>query len=132
MTDEEIIVIVKQCQTMAQAATLCGMAFNTFKRKAKQLGIYNINQGSKGCLKGHYSDRIKTQDILSGKYPYYQTYKLKIRLFEEGYLKDECPICGWNKKPDGSKFTPCELDHINRKSNRSQIRKFEIALSKLS
>ena len=115
MTDEEFIAIVEQCQTMAQASKLCGMAFGTFKRRAIKLGVYKTNQSGKGCTKNQPS--IATQDILSGKHPEYQTYKLKLRLINEGYIKDECSICGWNKKSDGSEFTPCELDHINRKSD---------------
>lgn len=113
LSDEDFIAIVEQCKTMSQASKLCGMAFNSFRRKAISLGVYKTNQGAKGCLRGQHSDYIDTKDILSGKYPHYQTYKLKLRLIKEGYIKDECSLCGWNKIPAGSKYTPCELDHIN-------------------
>ena len=89
------------------------MSFSSFKRRAKKLGIYTSNQGAKGTKKVRVKDVIKTEDILNGKYPNYSTYKLKLRLFKDGYLEDKCSICGWDKKPVGSKFTPCELDHIN-------------------
>lgn len=89
------------------------MSFSSFKRRAKKLGIYTANQGGMGTKKVRVKNVIKTEDILNGKYPHYPTYKLKLRLFKDGYLEDKCSICGWNKKPEGSKFTPCELDHIN-------------------
>ena len=89
------------------------MAFSSFRHRAKKLGIYTANQGGKGTKKVRVKNVIKTEDILNGKYPNYPTYKLKLRLFKDGYLEDKCSICGWNKKPEGSKFTPCELDHIN-------------------
>lgn len=89
------------------------MAYNTFIRRAKKLGIYKPNQGGIGIDKKQRNDHIDTKDILSGNYPQYQTYKLKLRLINEGYIEDKCSICGWDKKPIDSKYTPCELDHIN-------------------
>ena len=111
LTDEEIMTITKKCLSMAQAARLCGIAYSTFKRKAISLGCYKPNKSGKGMKKKMPS--IKTEDILACKYPQYQTYKLKKRLITEGYLEDKCSICGWDKKPEGHEFTPCELDHIN-------------------
>lgn len=112
--DEEFIQIVKSCKTMAQAAKMSGMAFGTFKRRALKLNVYCTNQGGKG-VKDEYvrKDHIETSDILSGKYPHYHTYKLKLRLLNEGYMEDKCSICGWDKKAEGMVRTPCELDHIN-------------------
>lgn len=89
------------------------MSFSSFKRRAQLLGVYRTNQGGKGTTKAWNTSNIKTEDILVGKYPHYQTYKLKLRLIKEGYFEDKCSICGWNKKPVDSEFTPCELDHIN-------------------
>ena len=40
LTDEEFINIVNKCDTMAEAARLCNMKINTFKRKAIKLGVY--------------------------------------------------------------------------------------------
>lgn len=111
MTDEEFILIVEKCQTMAQAAKFTGMSFSNFKRRAIKLNVYKSNQGGKGCHKNR--PHIDTEDILSGQYPNYQTYKLKLRLINEGYIEDKCSICGWNKKPENSDYTTCELDHIN-------------------
>ena len=77
------------------------------------MNVYTTNQGGVGIQKVRVKNVIKTSDILDGKYPYYHTYKLKLRLIREGYIEDKCSICGWDKKPEGSKYTPCELDHIN-------------------
>ena len=111
ITDEEFIEITEHCQTMTQASKLCGMSYWAYIAKANALGIAHKikNQGGKGTKKTT-SKRINTEDILAGKYPHYQTYKLKIRLIDEGYFEDKCQICGWNKKPEGAKYTPCELD----------------------
>lgn len=114
ITDQEIIEITAKSQTMALAAKRCGMAYTTFIRHAKRLGIYKPNQGGRG-IKGEYQrkDKTSTQEILEGKHPQYQTYKLKIRLITEGIKEDKCERCGWHEKLEDSEFTPCELHHID-------------------
>lgn len=109
--DKMFIEIVTSSKTMTQAAIKLNLHFNTFKKRAKELGVYKPNQGSKGIKKNSYVNHIPTEDILNGKYPEYQTYKLKIRLIDEGYLEDKCQLCGWAKKPKNAKYTPCELHH---------------------
>lgn len=113
LSDEEFIKIVETAQSMLYASKLAGMAYTSFVRRAKALGVYKPNQGGVGINKKTGSNHIDTDYILKGNYPSYPTYKLKLRLIKEGYIKDECSICGWNKKPEGREYTPCELDHIN-------------------
>ena len=112
MSDEEFIKTVNECISMAYAAKKVGMAYSTFKRKAKKLGCYKPNQSGKGISKT-YKKKFLLEEILSGKVPSFQTYKLKVRMLEAGILKDECSLCGWKEKAEGAKYTPCELDHIN-------------------
>ena len=112
MTDTEFIKTVNECKTMAYASKKLGMAYSTFIRKAKKLKCYKPNQGAKGTKKLS-GTKIPLNEILDGKHPQFQSYKLKKRLIEESLLKDECSICGWDEKPSSNEFTPCELDHIN-------------------
>lgn len=111
LSDQEFIEIVKQTKSMLYASKLCGMAYTTFIRRAKKLGVYEPNQSGKGLPKKQPLTPLN--EIFNGMHPEYQTYKLKIRLIREGYIEDKCSICGWDKKPVGREFTPCELDHIN-------------------
>ena len=98
---------------MAEAARKLGMHFNTFKRHAVKLGCYATNPSGKGVLKPRIP-AIPTEDILAGKYPDYETYKLKRRLIREGYMEDRCQRCGWaEKREPEDEFTPCELHHID-------------------
>ena len=113
LSDEEFIKRVSTAQSMFYAAKLCGMAYSTFIRRAKKLGIYKPNQGGVGIVKKERCDTIPLDEIFKGQHPQYQTYKLKTRLIKEGYIEDKCSICGWDKKPEGREYTPCELDHIN-------------------
>jgi len=113
MNDKDFIKIVKEAHGMFHASKLVGMSYGIFKRKAIKLNCWSPNQGGKGVKDGPSSRRIPTQEILEGKHPQYQTYKLKIRLIDEGFIKDECMKCKWGEKPEGVKYTPCELEHNN-------------------
>ena len=98
---------------MSKAAAKVNLHFNTFSRRAKELGCYKPNQGAKGTNKKRQSI-YKTSDILAGKVPHYQTYKLGRRLIKEGILPYECKSCGITEW--GGKEISLELDHIDGNS----------------
>lgn len=111
--EQEFITTCQNSLTMAEAARKLNMHFNTFKRYATKFGCYSTNPGGKGTSKPR-PRKILTKDILLGKYPDYETYKLKMRLIREGYIEDKCQYCGWSekRKPE-DEFTPCELHHAD-------------------
>jgi hypothetical protein len=123
---EEFIKVCQESETMAIAARNLNMHFNTFKRYAVKFGCYVTNQAHKGVKTGPRADRIKTADILAGLYPDYQTYKLKIRLITEGYMKDECCRCGWHEKAIDAEFTPCELHHKDGNNRNHAFENLEL------
>ena len=115
MTDLEFIQICESSPSMAAAAVKVGVHFNTFKKRALKLNCYKTNQGGKGMNKLGGNPGIPLEEILEGKHPQYQTFKLKHRLFQVGIKQNKCEECGiseWNGKP-----IACELDHINGNSN---------------
>lgn len=118
---DEFIKICNESLTMSEACSKLNMHFNSFKRLAIKYNCYNPNQGSKG-IKRIKKNKIKTIDIINGKYPNYQTYKLKQRLLTEGYMINKCFECNienWNNKPlnmelhhiDGNKYNN-KLDNL--------------------
>lgn len=112
VSDNEFIYICESSNSMAEAASKLGLHFNTFKRRAIQLNCYKPNQGCKGTTKQNIDKRKETLDlILSGKYPHYQTYKLKQLLFMFNVKENKCECCGiseWQGKP-----LNYELHHID-------------------
>lgn len=98
---------------MSQAAAKLGMHFNTFKTKAKKLDCYVTNQSGKGITKKHNGNKIPLQEILDGKHPQFQTFKLKNRLFKEGIKENKCEIKGCGVNEWNGKSINCELDHID-------------------
>lgn len=110
-TDEFIIDVCNNANSMSEAAATLEMHFNTFKRHAERLSVYKPNQSGKGLSKKDNGNKIKLEEILDGKHPQYQTNKLRIRLIKEGIKEHKCESCGitdWNNNP-----ISLELDHID-------------------
>lgn len=108
ISDKDIILACESSLSMAQAAAKLNIHFNTLKRRATKLGCYVTNKAGVGVAKPS-GNKIPLKDILDGKYPEYQTFKLKVRLLAEGIFKNECSECkltDWNGKP-----LTMELDH---------------------
>jgi hypothetical protein len=122
MTDEYFIQICLESETMAKAAVKLGIHFNTFKRKALKLGVYKPNQAGIGINKN--MPRVSLKEILDGQHPHYQTYKLKVRLIEEGIKENKCENCGldsWN-----GQSINCELDHKDGNRSNHKIENLRI------
>ena len=110
VTKEMVIDACVKSNSMAQAAAILNIHFNTLKRLAILYNCYNPNQGLRGGNK-NVPSKIQLIEILNGAHPHFQTYKLKNRLLKEGLLVNTCSVCGlntWNNKPIN-----LELDHID-------------------
>lgn len=123
---EHFIQVCESSVSMADACRKLNLHFNTFKKLAVGLGCYNPNQSHTGIKLGPRGTSIKTQDILDGKYPNYQTFKLKVRLIREGIIEDRCCICGWDMKRDGDEFSPCELHHLDGNNHNHSLNNLQL------
>ena len=107
------IVFIKTCKesvSMSEAASKLSLHFNSFKKRAIELGCYYTNKPGKGIRKRNPKIPIK-EIIIEGKHPHYQSFKLKRRLFEEGLKVSKCENCNisnWCEKP-----LSLELHHID-------------------
>ena len=109
ITDEEIIQTCNESLSMASAAAKLQIHYGTFQKRATELGVYKPNQGLKGGKRALWKKGYKLKDILEGKYPQYQTFKLHRRILDAGIKECRCEICGlteWN-----GKIIPLELHH---------------------
>ena len=125
--DEIIHEAINSTLTMAEAARKIGMDFRAFRNRAKKLGVYSPNQGRKGLDLGENRyrapNKFSLDDILSNKRPY-QSYKLKLRLLDEGIKQNKCEICGiteWNGKEIN-----CQLDHVDGNKNNNELNNLRI------
>lgn len=101
IADADFVEACNRAKSMAEAASKLGIHFNSFKKRALELGCYRPNQAGIGIRKN--SPKIPISDIIKRNlHPHYQSFKLKKRLIEEGIKKNKCEICGidsWNNRP---------------------------------
>jgi len=74
--DEDFIEICENSNSMASAASKMKIHFNSFKKHTKKLGCYKTNQSGKG-MKKQSNPTYTLSEILEGKHPHFQTFKLK-------------------------------------------------------
>ena len=124
-SDEEFIYLVRNNTSLSKVASIIGCKKYLVDERAKQLNIYYKNQGLKGS---HKNTKVKYElnDILNGKYPNYPTYKLKLRLIDNGLLKDECSRCGCHLHAEDNKYSICELHHIDGNNHNHHFDNLDI------
>ena len=95
MTYDNINAAIKSTQSMSQAAIYLGVSMNTFKKYAKQHGLYKPLSSSKGIVRSVNSVFTKDiRDILEGRTPNpYRDQTLLTKAINEGYMKCACDNC---------------------------------------
>lgn len=113
---------------MAKIAVLFNIHPNTAKRYADKWGCFNPgkckNRFTRRELSVEERREIKVREILEGKHPSFQPYKLKILLYSTGLKTNKCEICGvdeWCGKP-----LNCELHHKDGNTHNHALDNLEI------
>ena len=112
---QKIIDACKHSSSMTEASLLVPeVNFQTFRRYAKALGVWEPNQAGKGLtkVKGEGRGKFPLEEILSGKFPGYSSHKLRLRLISSGLKKEHCEICGTGNQWNGKSLS-LQLDHID-------------------
>ncbi len=105
-------------------------AGGNYEQIKKYLHLYKIDTfhfKGKGWNKGMkmpFVPKIPLNEILV-RNSFYQSYKLKNRLFRERLKEPRCEICGWAvESPDGR--IPLELDHVNGDSHDNRLKNLRV------
>jgi hypothetical protein len=124
---EKIIEVCNSSSSFTNAASTLNVSYNTLKRLAILYGCFKTNPSGKGTSKQKRQDGdvvFKTQDILDGKHPQYQSFKLKKRLFKEGIKNAKCERCGITEWL-GQKIA-LELEHKDGNKYNNTLSNLEI------
>jgi hypothetical protein len=111
----------KKARSAMEAARIMGVSFNTYKKYAKLYGIFEDLKNPYGIgikrINPKTGKEYHLDDILDGMYPNYPIWKLKSRLIQHGYIKEECSCCGFSEKRITDHKVPLILEFLdgNRK-----------------
>ena len=125
LTETEIRYAMENTRSCAEAARFLKVSYESFRKYAslyidsasgKSLFELHKNAYGKGIRKqpkqrlhGHYG----LMDILEGKYPNYNRYKLKERLLRSGLFEEKCDCCGFDERRVLDYTVPLLLDWID-------------------
>ena len=115
VSDEQIKEAYEKYETLHMASAELGMTIVSLWRRAKKIGLAWKDKNYRSVQ----PTKIPTNEILEGKHPYYQTFKLKKRLIKEGIKENKCDICEiteWTGKP-----ILIQLDHIDGNSHNHKL-----------
>ncbi|MDQ5912440.1 MAG: hypothetical protein QG568_655 [Patescibacteria group bacterium] len=104
-----------------------GGNYDAIKRVISENNIDKSHFTGMGWKKGNdtpmFPRRSLKEILIEGST--YQSYKLKMRLFEVGLKYPKCEECGWAKISSDGRL-PLELDHINGKKTDNRIENIRI------
>jgi len=117
LMESEIKNAQAKARSASEAARVLGVSYNTYKKYAKQYGIFEDLKNPKGIgiSKGFVSQqkKYKLDDIIAGEHPKYPNWKLKRRLIEQGYMEEKCNNCGFDERRITDFRVPLVLDHLD-------------------
>jgi ribosomal protein L44E len=112
ISKEKFISVCTLQPTMAKAASILGLHFETFKRYAVKYGCYKPNQAGKGIKKDIGSRITRLED-------YATRASVRKKIIKDQLIKYECNMCKlseWNGKQ-----LSLHLDHINGKNGDHRL-----------
>ena len=124
MTYEVINTAIKSTQSMSQAAIYAGVSLNTFKKYAKQHGLWAPLPSSKGIVRSVNSQFTKDiKSILEGKSPNpYREQTLLSKAIKEGYIACKCSNCSQDFTDyQMRKDPPLILDFLDKNPQNTKI-----------
>jgi hypothetical protein len=135
MKKEDIENIIKECKTFSETLIKLGLraAGSNFKTLKNKIKIYDIDishfESHSIRIKklNDYNEQFLKKDIKNYliENSTYNRGHLKERLYNEGYKKRECELCGQNENWNGKKMSLI-LDHINGIWNDNRIENLRI------
>jgi hypothetical protein len=118
LTKNIILESHKHTKSNNAAAKWLNVSYNTYKKWAKYYDVFDqhLNPKGFGIKKGWAYYRIPLDKILSGERqpPVNYTHTtIKRRFIKEGYIDEECAVCGYNERNLKSEEVCLTIDFEN-------------------
>ena len=131
-TDHQLIESVSQSKSIRSVIFALGLIpaggnYHQVQERIKELAIDISHFTGQGWNKGtiyHSNSRPLLQNLLVVG-SNIQSFKLKLRLYEEGLKTPICELCGWCEVSIDGRI-PLELDHINGVHNDNRLENLRV------
>ena len=118
-SDQDLVNAVKSSYSVRQVLKCLNLvpAGGNYQHVQRIIAEHGLNtshflgRGWSAGMKFRFRPKLLLENVMVEN-SYYQSYKLKQRLFITGLKKPECEICGWCEKAKDGRI-PVELDHAN-------------------
>jgi hypothetical protein len=140
LTKEQIVAAMGVTKSNRSAARYLNCSYIHYKKWAKiydateegyaNLFEQHLNQAGRGIKKwiGNHGKTPPLQDLINGIIPAtsFSPTKIKKRLFEEGYLKEECGLCGFNERRVSDYKIPLLLHFKDKDPKNYRLNNLEV------
>lgn len=117
LTEQEIKEANHHTKSCSAAARYLGVAYNTYKKYALRYGLFEDQKNQEGVgISNPYNvhaGKYALDDILEGKHPGYDRFRLKRRLIRTGYKPAKCELCGFDEQRVTDGKVPIMLHNKN-------------------
>jgi len=118
LLESEIMAAQSISKTEAEAARKLGVSFMTYRKYAKMYNLYGrvANMAGKGIskpIKNEDSGKYPLNHILEGKFPKYDTNRLKARLIRSNRIEQKCNKCNFSERRISDNNVPLLLNYID-------------------
>ena len=140
LTKEQIVAAMGVTKSNRAAARYLNCSYTHYKGWAKNydatkegysnLFEQHLNQAGKGIKKwvGNHGKTPPLQDLINGiiSATSFSPTKIKKRLFEEGYLKEECGLCGFQERRVSDYKMPLLLHFKDKNPKNYRLENLEV------
>jgi hypothetical protein len=129
LSESEIKEAQSHTDSATESAKYLEVSYKIYRKYCKQYGIWKTNPWSKGSKKKYFDPsrgKYPLNDILTGKYPNYSTYRLKDLLIRSGIKANRCERCKEGRRRFGDNEIPLLLDHIDGNTKNHKLDNLEI------
>jgi len=139
LTKEMMVTAMEATKSNRAAARYLNVSYQHYRKYAK---LYTDKETGKTFLEAHGNragkgipkflknkgKKVDLMDVIEGRVPLdsFTPEKLKIRLFAEGYLKEECCLCGFKERRNVDYKIPLLLSFVDRNKKNYRLENLQV------
>lgn len=131
LTAGQILAAQEISKSEQQAAGRLGVSYMTYRKYARMYGIYGRKSNKAGIgidksIKNEDTGKYPLNQILEGKFPNYDTSRLKVRMIRGKRIEQKCNKCSFCESRITDKSIPLLLNYIDGNDKNKKMENIEL------